>query len=192
MGVLWNAAPLRFGAPFPQPGEADFPSCGFDHSSLAFVRERATPYVQRVLDAALLESQHRHVVVDVRVVRIERGKRPGIRGWHMDTVGDPWHASRPEVHHLFVSGTASLTEFLAAPTELDVPRGLAPHDLMRWLDDELRAREPATVRIPSCTLVSYGRLDLHRATPGLADARRLLVRVTETDVLRPRDRVTRV
>jgi hypothetical protein len=188
LSVLWNAAPIKVGAAFPPARPEDFPERGFDRSELGFVRERATPYVRQVLDRVQLEGERRFVIVDLRLSWIERGKRPGLLGWHMDTVSDPAHPTPPEVHHLFVTGTASLTEFLAEPVRLDVPLGLSPRATMRAIDSMLE-KEVATLRVPSCQIVTYGRFHLHRATPGLHEERRMLLRVTETDVLRPCNRM---
>lgn len=187
--MIFNARPLVVGAAHPPPGDDDFPAAGFHHSRLDFVREHATDYVRRVLDSIALDGERRHVSVEVRLARIERGRVPGLPGWHIDTVGDPCHPTPPEVHHLFVTGTASLPEFASGPLELELSRGLGPHALMRALSDEVDRRGVAAVPVPSCQVVSYGRLDLHRPTPGRHEERRLLIRVTESDVLRPYDRV---
>lgn len=175
-------------AALPAPGPADLPEKSLRGVSLEHARRRGTDYVRRVLDAAPLLGDRRFVVVEVRVALLRRGETQGQATWHLDTVGDPLHDSRPERHHLFVTGTASLTEFLAEPVTLDVPAGGGAYARMAALDAQLRALAPPTVRAPSLMFIDYGRLHLHRATPALHDERRLLVRVTETDVLRPYDR----
>ncbi len=189
---MFNAEPLRPGAALPPPAPGDLPSGGFRGASLERVRARTTPYVRRVLDAVALgqAGPRRFVLVEVRVDDIVAGRAPGMGTWHIDTVPEPRHPSSPEVHHLFVTGAASLTEFLAGPVELEVPVGCGAYDRMAALDAQVRALAPPTQRVPSCQVVTYGRLHLHRASRGLFAERRLLVRVTETDVRRPFERET--
>lgn len=182
---VFNAEPLVLGATVPPPGPADFPDLGFRGAPLATVRERTTEWVRRALDALPIVGDRRHVLVELRVSTIRPGHTAGMSTWHMDTVPDPWHPSPPERHHLLVTGTASLTEFLAGPLELRVAVDEPPYARMWDLDAQLRALAPPTVRVPSCRATTYGRLHLHRATPGTHEERRLLLRVTETDVGRP-------
>lgn len=196
--VVFNARPLRLGATLPPPGPGDIPAFTLRGASLERARERVGQYVLRILDAAPLglDGPRRFTLVEVRVDDIVPGRSPAMGTWHIDTVPDPRHASAPEVHHLFVTGGASLTQFLAGPTELEVDgddgdeRGGA-YARMAALDAQVRALDPPALRVPSCRIVTYGRLDLHRATRGLYAERRLLVRVTETDVQRPAERLVR-
>ena len=45
------------------------------------------------------------------------------------------------------------------------------------------------VEVPSCQIVTYGRYDFHRGSVSLADGKRLLIRVTETDLVRPMNKI---
>lgn len=182
---VYNRAPLRAGAALPPPGPADLPRATFKSAGLERVRAETTDYVRAVLDAVRLEGRHRRVVVDVKVSRIVPGRHPCIPGWHCDGVLDPDHPSRPEVHHLFVTGTACLTEFVAAPVELDIGPARSPQAFLAALNRQLEALDPPVRSAPSCTVVTYGRFDLHRGAVGKGHETRLLVRVTETDLLQP-------
>lgn len=184
-GFVYNAEPLREGARWPQPGLDDLPMASFKHAALERVRDETTDYVRAVLDAVPLRGGHRRVVVDVKVSQILPGRYPCLPGWHCDSVLDPDHPSRPEVHHLFVSGAACLTEFVAAPVALEVGPAASPQAFLRDLQRQLAALDPPVRAVPSCQLVEYGRFDLHRGARGRAHELRLLVRVSETDVIEP-------
>lgn len=182
---VYNAAPLRLGASLPPPGAGDLPRVTFKHAPLERVRAESGDWVRAVLDAVALRGLHRWVVVDVKVTAIEPGRYPCIPGWHCDSVLDPLHPSRPEVHHLLVTGTASLTEFVAAPVELEIGPAPSARAFLAGLGRQLAAQEPPVRAVPSCRLVEYGRFDLHRGARGVARETRVLVRVTETDVIQP-------
>lgn len=181
----YNREPLALGASLPPPGDDDLPTITFKHADLERVRAETTDYVRAVLDAISLRGRHRWVVVDVKVTEIVPGRHPCLPGWHCDTVLDPHHETRPEVHHLFVSGGASLTEFVAAPVELAIGPAPSPAAFLADVNRQLAALAPPVRAVPSCRLVAYGRFDLHRGTRGRARETRLLVRVTETDLVAP-------
>lgn len=184
--VTFGAEPLVLGRAFAPPEHDDLPARGLRGVSLETARAQATPYVAKLLALAPIVGDRRFVLVELRVADLAAGDAPGQATWHVDTVGEPWHASAPERHHLFVGGTACLPEFLAGPLELDVPTNGGAYARMDALDRQVRALRPSTRHAPPLRFVSYGRLNLHRARPALRAERRLLLRVTETDVLRPR------
>lgn len=181
----YNREPPGLGVSLPAPARDDLPAVTFKNADPARVRADTTDYVRAVLDAVALRGRHRWVVVDVKVTEVVPGRHPCLPGWHCDTVLDPHHASRPEVHHLFVTGAACLTEFVAAPVELELAPAPSPVAFLAHLNRQLAALDPPVRAVPSCRLVEYGRFDLHRGVPGRGRETRLLVRVTETDVVAP-------
>lgn len=181
----YNREPLALGASLPPPGVDDLPAVTFKVAELERVRAETTDYVRAVLDAVRLRGEHRWVVVDVKVTEVVPGRHPCLPGWHCDTVLDPHHDSRPEVHHLLVSGAACLTEFVAAPVELTIGPAASPAAFLADVNRQLDALAPPVRAVPSCRVVEYGRFDLHRGVRGRARESRLLVRVTETDLVAP-------
>lgn len=182
---VYNRAPLRAAAVLPPPGPGDVPGTTFKLASLERVRGETTDWVRAALDAVALRGLHRWVVVDVKVTEVVPGRCPCLPGWHCDSVLDPFHPSRPEVHHLVVTGTACLTEFVAAPVALDVRPATSPKAFLADVNRQLAALGPPVRAVPSCQVVEYGRFDLHRGARGTARETRLLVRVTETDLIAP-------
>lgn len=185
MKLTFNAASLALGAVLPQPTVSDLETPCYRHAGLELVREDSSDYVKSVLAAVPLRGDRRWVGVDVEVGWVEAGKRVGTGLWHVDTVTDLRHPSRPERHHLFVSGQACLTEFLAEPLELELDPSEEEGLRRARLDADVRRAGVNVRALQSCQITSYGRLHLHRAALATHDELRLRVRVTETDVLRP-------
>ena len=181
----FNYQPLSLGKSFEQPKPEDFPSLCFKNSPLPYVREHTTLYVQKVLDAVPLTRKRRYLTVDVKVHDVELGRYTCIPGWHCDTVIDPYHQTPGEIHHIFVSGEAALTEFIAEPVSLTISEGLSGPPLLQTLQTQLQSLRFPIQKVPSCRIVTYGRWDFHRASIGLFPEKRLLIRVSETDVIRP-------
>lgn len=187
----FNFDPLDFGPTLAQPTETDFPETCYKTADYAFVYRNTNAYVRAVLDAVgskLALSKRKRFLVDIKVHDLEQGKFACIPGWHCDSVIDPRHETPGEVHHLFVSGGAGLTEFIAEPVTLTLPSGLKGRRLLSNMQAQLEGKTPQVVSVPSCQVVTYGRWDFHRATKALYNERRLLVRITETDLISPHNR----
>lgn len=184
---IFNATLPSLGSKFAQPDSGDFPVTQFKCADINYVRQNTTDYVREILDAAPIKNQHKHVVVDVKVTLIKKNKPPCLPGWHCDTVINPFEDSLPENHHLFVSGNASRTEFIGTPVELNVPFDLKHQSLLKNFREQLEQLNFYVYKIPSCQFASYGRFHFHRGSLGLYDEKRLLIRVSETNVITPRN-----
>jgi len=147
--------------------------------SLDFVRDHATAYERRALDsmASIRFTDHRlHTHVKLRCVDLIAGQTTcGVPGWHIDCVATPDGPGRPEAHVLMVAGGYP-TEFLARPL-LMVPGDAG------WMRGLLATHPPDSVAAPLSRLVWYGRMHLHRGSVAAAPTRRLLIRMTRTDVM---------
>jgi hypothetical protein len=185
---VFNAAPPQLGTEFSQPSEEDFPAIQFKYGGLQHVYKNTTDYVRTVLDACPIKKQHKNIVVDVKVTQIRKGKTPCLPGWHCDTVIDPRNPTTPENHFLFVSGQASLTEFIADPVELEIPDGLQHQAMLHKFRKQIANIDPSILKIPSCQIAGCSRFHFHRGSLGLFDEKRLLIRVTETDLVTPNNR----
>lgn len=174
---------------FSQPKEEDLPPTQFKYADFDHAYRNTTDYIRQILSAAPLKNKHRNLVVDIKVTQIKKGQPPCIPGWHCDTVVNPFHDSLPEFHHLFVTGHASLTEFIAQPITLEVNSELKSdsQQLLQSFKEQITAIQVEPYKIPSATLVTYGRFHFHRGSIGLYDEKRLLVRVTETNIITPRN-----
>lgn len=184
----FNKTIPQLGKTFPQPLSDDFPTIQFKYASFEHAYKNTTDYVRDILTAAPVKNKHKHVVVDIKITDIEKNKPPCLPGWHCDTVIDPFNETQPENHYLFVSGQASLTEFIGSPITLEVDAQLKQQKLLASFREQIDNIEHLVWKMPSCQLGFYGRFHFHRGSIGLFDEKRLLVRITETDILLPRNR----
>jgi hypothetical protein len=180
---VFNSILLREGKVLSPLNLSGFPSLNCKYASLKYVKTHANDYVRYVIDNIQLVGGYKYTLVDVKFQHIEKNKCPCIYGWHCDSVIDPFHPSKPETHHLFVSGKHCLTKFIAEPIELVVE----PENTLRNFQKQIEEKYPS-VRIrevPSNTIVSYGRFDFHSGKYAEETEDRLLIRITETDLIRP-------
>lgn len=117
-----------------------------------------------------LKHEHKRIVVDLKVREHDEGECVCIPGWHLDCTVNPNHSSRPENHIIY--STVVGTEFVAEP----VYAGDATH-FREVLRDDF-----ATIAYPPNSIVQYSR-DLHRGPLMPRKGRRILLRITETDII---------
>lgn len=161
------------------PDDMRLPEIDWKYAPIDLVRETACPLVQAVLDQAPIRGQHRHVLVDVKVQNLRPELCSCIPGWHLDGPGLPNHPSRPEIHHLFVYGGAP-TEFVCESLLLPCRDWMTPKNFASQVPAWVSAR-PIVVG----TINTFTRFDFHRGVHADRPLTRLLIRVTETDVIRP-------
>lgn len=136
--------------------------------------------VCKVIKAAPIAGVHRWALVDVKADAFGAGDWPCIPGWHVDGNPDPASIELPEVHHLIVFGDVSLTEFLGGP--ISIYTDGSPSSTAK----AIRQAHGPVVAIPDGEFVSYGPQGIHRCARARSAGNRLLIRVTETNHVRPR------
>lgn len=168
-----------FGKTLRQPTFEDIPDRSYKFASLKFVRQNCNDYVNYVIDNMPLVGDRRNILVDVKVHNLEKGQIPALPHWHIDCVNRPDNKAREEHNHLFLAGSC-MTQFLKKDLELDIEDERPNYDrLLKNFESELEKR----YAIPY-TVCSYGRA-LHRARPAVKRETRLLIRVTESDIISP-------
>lgn len=158
-----------------------FPDKLFKNADINFVYEQSNQYVKYVLDSVKTENRHRRILVDVKVHNLEVGQHPCIPGWHCDTTLEFDERGKPENHFLIAVGD-NRTEFLADPFE--------------WNDYSRNQRHIASnipdnvdvISIPNSTVCKFGRYDFHRGPRATVAGPRILIRVSETDIVTPRNK----
>lgn len=142
-------------------------------------------YVTRIIRSVPLSEKHANVVVDVKVVDLKEGGLPCKPGWHTDCTLDPFHPTRPEIHHLFIWGADCRTKFLLTDLSVD----LNEPNKFSEIQQAVKEQQPTYYKIPECTLIRYGRFHIHNPSRAKKSGRRLLIRVTETDLIPPLKRI---
>ena len=102
-----------------------------------------------------------------------------LEGWHLDVVPNPHHDSKPDIHLIY--STEFGTDFLTK--ELPVSEGLEHFKdvLSDYSDSEL---EDFCEQSKPNSVSMYNRFQLHRGPVVTKDCRRMLLRLTATEVIR--------
>lgn len=139
----------------------------YKYSDVRWVLETSTPAIKQLLvSCPYRHGRRRHVVCDVKIGWLAAGQMPCIPHWHTDCTMDRDHPGSPEIHYLYITGAGSRTQF-------------------RWCAPD--SHFVAHMRIPTDAWVTYSREHEHRCTPATESGYRLLVRVTETDIIKPKN-----
>jgi hypothetical protein len=155
----------------------------FKYAALDFVMRNSTEPIRAILKQMPIEGNHRYVVVDVKLHDIIEGQFPCLPGWHMDCTLNPWHDTKPDVHHIYVVGAGCRTRFLAEDFTMEFPTVIPAQvkTLMNSVEHKSWKAEEAHV-------YRYDRFGLHAPSVAESTGKRMLIRVTETDLIRPNRR----
>ena len=128
----------------------------------------------------LHKSQHRYISIDIKIKDHLVEETTCIPGWHCDVTCDPLRAELSEVHHILTCELAP-TEFISTPLKLQYTTSLKEQQsLIDQQSYKIFTLEP-------WTWYTYGRLNFHRGAIVKTSGRRFLVRVTQSDIIKPID-----
>lgn len=151
----------------------DFPSEDFKYADAEHVYRRTNPLVQHIIECAPLTNRFKRVLIDIKVQDLHPEICSCLPGWHLDG-----SMQEIEVHHLCVLNGPQ-TEFINEPLHLP---GIYP-DIVQMI--------PASAAVVSTRegfITTYTSMDFHRGVYATKPTRRLLVRLTETNIIQPRNK----
>lgn len=166
---------------FEPPTSADLegqPS--FKYASLEKALKYCVPYVRRVVESVELSGKYKYTLLDVKIVDLKKGQLPCLPGWHLDCTMHPEHKTKPETHHIFVWGAGCRTRFVVSPIEIPTANGR-----LIEADRAVREQKPEVFQVDECTLTRYYRDNLHAPSKATKAGKRILIRITETDLVKP-------
>lgn len=143
---------------------------------------QCNPFLREWIEQIPLRRLHRNVYVDLRAKVLRTGEWPSLDKWHMDLVTHPLDESRPEYHHIFVSGCNAPTLFLKGPTTLPIPEPGV--DALPALNRLIRETGVPFIEAEEGKLITFNRFHLHKGQQAKIDGVRYILRVTETDLNR--------
>lgn len=166
----WYNAERRGETPLPiQPVDVrDFPPEDFKYADVDFVYPRTNGLVKTIIETAPLTNRFKRVLIDIKVQDLHPEICSCLPGWHLDG-----SMQEIEVHHLCVLNGPQ-TEFINEPLFLDQHHNI-PDDV---------AVAPAREGF----ITTFTSLDFHRGVFATKPTRRLLVRLTETNIIQPRNK----
>jgi len=187
----FNATLPLAGAVLEQPTEAELRDVRcFKYADYDYVYGQCgSDYVRHVLDCIPILNKHKRVLIDVKVHDLKPSNVPCVPGWHLDgSVNPEGLPKRPETLTIFVTGCMALTKFLDEPIKLDVTEGLN-FAAMNRVCARMIPKDHPTHTISSCQFATYNDTYFHTGTAAQGVERRLLVRTTETDIIKPQNRI---
>jgi hypothetical protein len=188
---IFNPSRPALGERLKQPGisQIEHVPC-FKYADYDYVYDRCdNDYVRHVLDNIPIYGEHKRVLIDVKVHDLKRGEVPCVPGWHLDGSINPQNLpKRPETFTLFVTGLCARTEFIDQSLKINVEDSWN----FATMNRKCARMIPESVDVwtlPSCQFATYGDHYFHRGPVARRDERRLLVRTTETDIIRPKNSI---
>lgn len=189
--TLFNSNPPRLGDVMGQPLDSVlrdvrcFKYADFDYA----YKNCNNSYVRYVLDHMPIEGLHDRVLIDIKIHDLQAGDVACVPGWHLDGSINPHNLpKRPETFTLFVTGKHARTEFVEDPIILDTEESWN-FAIKSQRCGRMIPESRSVITLPSCRFATYGDLDFHRGVPAAEPTKRLLVRTTETDIIKPRNRI---
>lgn len=144
--------------------------------------EHLPTVVKEVLDEMLkliTPLRGMRLLVDYKVRDLKAGEYGcPINNWHLDCVTDPRHKSQPETHLIFT--TEFGTEYITTPVEVFSEEGNFNKTVERLRRDSTVIE---TLKVEPNTITGYTRFNLHRGPLITRDCRRVVLRLTQTEVI---------
>lgn len=189
MIFTFNSKPPTF---TPYSGNITIPTehSMFKYADLRYVLPLCSKEISDLLLSCPFDGTYKHKLVDIKIHDLNEGECPCIFGWHLDGHPNPHHYPRPAKYHLFLIGPEeSRTLFLSEPVSLEVNLDSAQNmdaDYKR----QLAIKKPNYFHAPEKAWTTFTSEDFHSGPIVKSNARRLLVRIAETDWISPRNRTT--
>lgn len=156
----------------------------FKYTDVSYAYDNSVACVQKIIEQFPIEGNHKNVLIDIKVHDIEKENFPCLPGWHTDCTLNPWHYTLPEVHHIYMFGAECRTRFLDEDFEMSF-ESMNP----KYIKDKMNSVIHKSWAVQEGYIYRYDRFSLH--APSLAEktGKRLLIRITESDLIRPNRRI---
>lgn len=162
---------------------------------------------RRALSAMEFTNTKKNIVVDTKVHYLMKDWSPSIPGWHTDGVprgkelnpagkDEPYILSQETsgisrtVYHLMVCGDVSLTKFIQERNILldvpDTPSRELYAMLTRQINERVAKGNLHEIRAEANRVYTWDFWETHSAEWAIGTGWRFLIRVTETDYIKPR------
>jgi hypothetical protein len=160
----------------------EYPTVNWKYASLEYVLEHPSTNqtLRDIISQCPLMNQHKRVLIDVKVQNLIPSKTSCIPGWHLDGPENPLHPSRPELHHLYIHEQGGETEFIADSFKLDIDVDMKQREIVKLIPDNV-----SVTKTVAGHFTTFTRFDFHRGINVKKPMKRLLVRLTETDLILP-------
>jgi hypothetical protein len=204
--VIFNRNKPIFGNSIEQPSqELVKNTLGLHNASLEDALKYGGDLTRAALGSMNLTMKKKYIIVDTKIHMLIPGMCPAIPGWHTDGVPrgnslDPTAKQKPNIYaqeemdspifHLLVTGETCLTHFIKEREfELNVP-SQPDTKLYKMVSKQVNEKvgngELTSYEAPSCTPVMWDWWEIHTGIPAKKHEWRFLIRVTESDIQKPK------
>jgi len=204
--MMFNRNEPVFGKAIEQPSQELIKNTlGLHNASLEDALKYGGELTRQAIGSMNLTMSRKYITVDTKIHMLVPNMCPAIGGWHNDGVPrgeqlDPNAKSKPNIQsqeeldssifHLLVTGDSCLTQFIKErDIELDVP-AVPDTSLYRMMNEQVTEKvkngELTSYEMPSCTPVMWDWWELHTGVPAKKHEWRFLIRVTESDHIKPK------
>ena len=163
-----------------------YPTVNWKYASAQWVlahAESTNDTLRNIIMQCPIVGEHKRILLDVKVQDLVPSKTSCIAGWHLDGPENPLHNSKPEIHHLYIHEEGGETEFIADEFELEINSKMCQGDIVKMISEDVKITKTV-----AGSFTTFTRFDFHRGINVKKPMRRLLVRLTETDVILPRNK----
>lgn len=166
-------------------GDNEVPKYSYKYADIEWLYPKLAPRYQVILDNAPITRDYRYTLVDFKVQNLIKGKPTCLPGWHLDGPGHPLNPAKPETFHLAIFGNDAPTEFISEPITI----WTEDYDDWRNMGRQLDRKKNINYKsVPMMCWNTYGRFDWHRGPIAKNSGLRILIRITETDIIMPRNK----
>lgn len=204
--MIFNRGEVEFGGKIEQPSDELIKNTlSLHNASLEDAIKYGGDLTRAAIGAMDLTFSKKYIVVDTKVHMLIPGMCPAIVGWHTDGVPrgsdlNPQTKGKPNIQaqeemdspifHLLVTGDDCRTKFIDdGKISLNVPKK-PDTNLYKMVSQQVNELEAAgevdTYSVPSCTAVKWDWWELHTGVPATKHGWRFLIRVTESDIQKPK------
>jgi len=153
----------------------------FKNASLKTIQEHYPTEILNIIQEMLKfrKNQHKFLTIDIKIHNLKKNVLPCLPNWHLDCTKD-MTLPNPENHIICMFGdSGSNTEFIVDTWESSssVQDFSAMKDYLNTLK---------RIELKESTIYTYNRHSFHRGTPAKQNGKRLFIRITESDIIRPR------
>ncbi|MDA2738417.1 hypothetical protein PDQ75_25010 [Bacillus cereus group sp. Bc015] len=204
--MLFNRNEPIFGKAIEQPSQELIKNTlGLHNASLEDALKYGGELTRQAIGSMNLTFSKKYITVDTKIHMLLPNMCPAIPGWHTDGVPrgvelDPTSKGKPNIQsqetldspifHLLVTGESCLTQFIKErDVILNVPK--EPDTILykmvsQQVQEKVKNGELTSYEAPSCTPVMWDWWELHTGVPAKKHEWRFLIRVTESDIVKPK------
>lgn len=149
-------------------------SLDWKYCDIDWLWPKLNPFTQHIISKAPLKKSKKRILVDVKFQTLSPSITSCIPGWHLD-------GAESDIHHLFLCGSEGGTEFIGE--KVKIPDSVDKNSYNKYISDDVKVWTA-----PMNRFVTFSGMDFHRGVATQKETERILIRLTETDTIKPHNK----